>query len=380
MNRRRLLSSAAALCLTGSAAAAAPIRTRWRIATSEGLDALAFLGPLSGKPFYTRFYEAELAIFRPKLPADALAALARLSDAYDADDTLMWPTLTLIMSGGRTGDVDMLVRSLEAAETDLLAPFRANANWDEKTWARFMAARPDLDTVLRALAAADFAGFRRGYVEPIAARRIAELSAFYGGLDVVAEQERLLGRRLDPEVQIDLLWFCKPHAARVQGQRFIAHFTYSDQAMVKTAAHELFHPPFDMRGATARACLAILEKDALFARILAEKDRSTGYNTLEGVLNEDVAQALDQIVQERLGFALDPKTRWTGADQGMHILAAGLYGQLKAEGYDRTGGNIERWMANAARSGKLSPAVLHAAAARVVERPVDRLWTTPGEV
>jgi hypothetical protein len=98
------------------------------------------------------------------------------------------------------------------------------------------------------------------------------------------------------------------------------------------------------------------------------------------VLNEDVAQALDQIVQERLGFALDPKTRWTDADQGMHILAAGLYGQLKAEGYDRTGGNIERWMANAARSGKLSPAILHAAAARVVERPVDRLWTTPGEV
>ena len=150
--------------------------------------------------------------------------------------------------------------------------------------------------------------------------------------------------------------------------------------MVKIAAHEMLHPPFPMQGSTAKACYAALEKDALFTRILAEKDKATGYNDLEGILNEDICQALDQIIQERLGHFTPPAERWTKADQGMHILAAGLYGLLKAEGYDRTGGNLETWVANAAKTGKLSPSVLHPAAAKVLGKPVDQLWTTPQKV
>jgi hypothetical protein len=380
MNRRAfLLAAPVALALAPPAfSRAAPSRTRWSIRTSEGLDALAFLGPLSGKPFYTKYYQVELAAF-PKLPAPAQAALIRLNQRYDADGVLLWPDLTLAMSGGPTDDIPALIRSLDAAETVLKAPFQANTNWKDETWARFLACRDDLRTVLNALQAADFPGFRKGYVGDLAATRIAELKAFYGPLDVIAEQERLLGRKLDPEIRIELLWFCRPHAASLQGQRFIAQFRSSNQAMVKIAAHELLHPPFDMKGATARACLAVLEKDALFAKILAEKDPSSGYNSLEGILNEDTCEALDQIIQERLGFSELPKDRWTKADQGMHVLAAGLYGILTAEGYDKSGGNIEAWMMAAAKSGKLAPANLHPAAAMVLGKPVDQLWATPAK-
>ncbi|HEX7946351.1 MAG TPA: hypothetical protein VF495_16910, partial [Phenylobacterium sp.] len=132
-----------------------------------------------------------------------------------------------------------------------------------------------------------------------------------------------------------------------------------------------------MDGAAAKAALAVLGADPLFTRIVAEHDPTFGYNSLEGVLNEDTVQALDQIIAERLGFAAPPAKRWTDSDGGMHVLAAGLYGTLKAEGYDRTGGNIERWMGAAAKSGKLAPQRLHAAAAQVLGRPVDQLWPLP---
>jgi hypothetical protein len=56
------------------------------------------------------------------------------------------------------------------------------------------------------------------------------------------------------------------------------------------------------------------------------------------------------------------------------VLAAGLYGLLKGDGYDREGGNIERWVGEAARMGKLAPQPLHAAAARVLETTPDKLW------
>jgi len=62
----------------------------------------------------------------------------------------------------------------------------------------------------------------------------------------------------------------------------------------------------------------------------------------------------------------------------MHVFAAGLYGLLKVQGYDRTGGNIEQWLYTAARNGTFAPASLHVAAARVLKRGTDRLWPDSG--
>ena len=134
----------------------------------------------------------------------------------------------------------------------------------------------------------------------------------------------------------------------------------------------------NMDGPTARACLAALTLDRLLQRILAEKRRDTGYNSLVGILEEDLVQALDQIIQERLGQAAAPAERWRRADQGMHVLAAALYGMLKADGFDRSGGRIDDWMADVARHGRLASAHWQAAASAVLQVPVAQLWTTPG--
>lgn len=377
MLRRTLLATTLAL-IAAPALAQTSIRTRWAVKSSEGLDALAILGPLSGKPFYARYYEAEMAVFKPRLPAAAAEALASLHAEADAAGGLLWPALSLVFSGGPTATLGDLLASLDAAETVLKPPFQASVYWDAADWDRFLAGRDRLRLVLTGLREAGFPEFRRSLAEAPAAKRIAELNPLLARLDIIAEQERLLGRRLDPRIEIDLSWFCRPHGVKVQGQRFIAHVGASDQVMVLTAAHEILHPPFDMAGPTAKACLAVLEKDALFTRILAEKDKGTGYNELDGILNEDTCQALDQIIQERLGYVVRPAAeRWTKNDQGMHVLAAGLYGLLKADGYDRTGGDLEAWMSAAAKGGKLAPASLHAAAARVLGRTADQLWVTP---
>lgn len=376
MNRRALLASPLILILP-CPALAQPSRTRWTVQASEGLDAIAFLGPLSGKPFYARYYEAELAAFKPRLSAQVLETLAAMHARADAAGGLLWPNLALIFSGGPTATLDDLLASLDQAQSVLKPPYQASVYWDAADWDQFVANAAQLRLVLGGLRDAGFAQFRREHAQAATAKRTAELNALLPGLDVVAEQERLLGRRLEPGIQIDLSWFCRPHGVRIQGQRFLCHVKASHSIVVMTAAHEIMHPPFDMQGPAAQACYAVLGKDPLFTRILAEKDKATGYNDLEGVLNEDTVQALDQIIQERLGYAKPPAERWTKNDQGMHVLAAGLYGLLKAEGYDRTGGNIEAWMLAAARGGKLAPESLHASAARVLGKPADQLWTKP---
>jgi hypothetical protein len=373
MRRRDLL-------LTGLAAAsplpalAAPTRTRWAVGGSEGLDAICFLGPMSGKPFYTRYYDKELALFRPRIPAAAQAALDALQKQADAAGALLAPSLCTLFSGGPVASLDDVLASLADPARRLHRPYRQSPYWDAEAWAAFLAARPALTTVFQGLKDAGFPAFRQEVAGPALAARVPALSAKLAAIDVIAEQERLLGRKLDPGVEIVLTWFSKPHGTRIQGQRFLNAIDYPDPVIIRIAAHEILHPPFPMDGPAAKAALTVLDRDPLFVRIVAEHDPSFGYNSMEGVLNEDTVQALDQIISERLGVARPPADRWRTADDGMHVLAAGLYGQLKAEGYDRTGGNIERWMAEAARSGKLAPDMLHASAAKVLGLPANQLW------
>lgn len=380
MNRRQLFLSAAALSLSGLGAAsaspafAAPIRTQWTVSLSEGFDALCFLGPLSGKEFYARYYKNELADILPRMPKPAMDAMASLQAEADQQNHLLGPGLCTLMSGAPIDTLDAVIAALDAAETAILPTYKASAYWDQESWDRFIARRPRLRLVLDGLRQAGFVELRKRAMGATAETRLPALRQKLAGYDVIAEQERLLGRPLDASLEIVLLWFNKPHGIRIQGQRFITGITWPDEIVLRNAAHEVLHPPFPMDGPAAKAALAVLEKDALLKRIVAEHNPAFGYNTMEGLLNEDMVEALEQIVSERLGFAAEPAKRWEQADDGMHVLAAGLYGLLKADGYDKTGGNLEAWTTAAAKSGKLSPASLHARAAEVTGRPVDGLW------
>lgn len=375
MNRRQLLLAAAATALPLPALAA--IRTQWSVRTSEGFDALCFFGPLSGKPFYADHYREELAAFKPKLAPEALAALMDLHAMADKAGFLLGPSLCTTFSGGPDASLDDLIASLDNAEAVLAPPLRRPpSNMKPEEWQVFTAIAPKLRIVLTGLKDAGFAAFRRQFVEPRAATRVPALTARLAGLDVIAEQERLLGRRFpDPSLEVILLYFSKPHGIKIQGQRFLTHLDYPDQIVIRNAAHEMLHPPFDMDGPLAKALLDRLGQDALLNRIVAEHNPAFGYNSLEGVLNEDTVQALEQIVSERLGVAVPPDKRWRKADDGMHVLAAGLYGLLKADGYDRTGGNIEAWLRKALDDGRLDPGPLHAAASGVMGLPADALWS-----
>ncbi len=374
MNRRAFLAAAAALPAAGSALAQPAPRTRWTVTSSVGFDAIAFLGPLSGKPLYAPRYVAETQAFAPRVTPAMKTALTRLQDRADASGKLLWPTLANVLSYGPSDTIDDLLASLGDLDRRVLPNLKSSSHWDEQSWAFVAGGREDASTVLRELQAGDFASFRAGLVGDRLETRGPGLLASLAPYDVIAEQERLIGRRLDPTIHVVLLWFSQPHAASVGGQRSLSHFGYPSQTVVRIVAHEMLHPPFPMDGPAATAALAVLEADPLMQRVLKEHDPGFGYNTMDGILNEDTVEALDQIVSERLGVARDPAERWRTADDGMHILAAALYGMLKAEGYDQTGGNIEAWMAQAVRAGKLAPERIRTFAGQVTKTAPDQLW------
>ncbi|WCM26890.1 hypothetical protein NDN01_23345 [Sphingomonas sp. QA11] len=356
-------------------------RTQWKVRSSEGLDAIAFLGPLSGTKLYTDIYGQDVAAFAPKLPDAVRNDIPKLWAAAGKEGFgLLGPTLSVLFSAnGNDATIGTLLTALRS-RTDLILPsYKASPYWDAGNWAWFDAAAPRLDSIFSAMHDAGFAAFRADRIGADLDTRIADMARALKGFDVISLQEKLTGRTFDPEIQIVLLHFCKPHGIKVQGQMFLQSAEYDTATTVRIAAHEMLHPPVKMDGPAATAALAIFARDPLIVKIVREHDPRWGYTTLEGMLNEDLAQALDQLISEALGVARNPADRWRKSDDGMHVLAAGLYGMLRQDRWVQTGGSIEQWLADAAAGGRLAPATFHPVAARVLERPVDALWPLPPE-
>ena len=381
MNRRQMLTSASlvlALAPLVQARAAAPLRTQWKVRTSEGFDAICFINPLSGDPFYADYYAAELAAFKPKLKPETIAIIEKWFKQAQSRGMLLGPNLCTTMSGAPDASLNDLVAALSDPEKIVRPPLEKSPYWDAGEWKNFLSLCPDFIKVFSDFRAAGFSEFREGYIAPRAAKKLSALRTRLSGMDTIAEQERLLGRKFDdPSLEIILLYFSKPHGIKIQGQRFLPQNEYPDEIVLRNADHEMLHPPIDMDGPTSLGIQAALKADPLFVSIVTDHDKRFGYNSFEGIVNEDTVQALEQIVNERLGVGEPPAERWKESDDGMHVFAAGLYGLLKADGYDKTGGNIEHWMADALKGGKFAPASLHTSAARVLQRPADQLWPSP---
>lgn len=375
MDRRQFLAIAlAALAAPRIAAQTPAVRTQWSVRASEALDAIAFLGALSGRELYRRPYAADADAFLPRLPEAVRLDIPRLwEEAERSGFGLFWPVLAAVVSGAGAETLDALIDAFANADARILPAYQASSYWSESDWAWLSAQLPRIRTVLAAFRDAGFVAFRRDRGAELDGQ-VRDTARALGGYDVIRWQEKLTGRSFDPVINVVLLVWSKPHGVRVQNQTFLQSGDYDTATTVRIAAHEMLHPPFPMDGPAARAALAVLERDALIVRIVREHNPQWGYTTLEGLLDEDICEALDQLISEALGVGRNPADRWRRADDGMHVIAAGLYGLLRDDRWVEAGGSIERWVADAAARGRLAPATLHPIAARVLERPVDRLW------
>ena len=354
------------------------MRTKWQVRSSEALDAIAFLGPLSRRSIYRDHYVSDLEAFAPRLPEPIRNDVPRLWEEADKSGFgLFWPAVALVVSGTRADTLDQLIDVLAAPEARLRPGFQASRYWDEKDWAWFAAQAPRIRAVFVAMRDAGFTAFRNERT-PELEGQVRDTARALAGYDVIRWQEKLTGRTFDPTIDVVLLRWSKPHGVKVQGQTFLQSGDYNTATTVRIAAHEMLHPPIPMDGPTAKAAMAVLERDPLIMRIVREHDPKWGYTNLEGLLDEDLAEALDQLISEALGVGRNPADRWRKADDGIHVIAAGLYGLLRQDKWTETGGSIEAWLDKAVKAGRLAPANFHAVAARVLERPVDRLWPLDG--
>lgn len=351
---------------------------RWDVVSSTGLDAVLLLGAAAGDVMQAEIYPDEIGWVRERLSAPGLAALAELDQAMRVEGGhLIGPTLAYIFSAAPASTLADVITSAVELRERLYDELVASPSWSDAgmpTWERILELFPAVLTVLRDLEAADFeawwtASFRQAIADSIP-RNVEALEPY----DVIIEQAKLLGIDLEPRIEVVIIQFAQPYGIRVVGQRFIAHHSYDPAVQLRNAAHEIFHPPFDMSDSALWDRLRELRSDPWMDSIVTNHDPKFGYNSFESIVNEDSTQALDQIVSERLGFAHDRVRRWGTFDGGMHLLAAALFDAMVEDGFAESGGVYGAWLAGALDRGLLTPAEVRRRAAAIAGEEAVARW------
>ncbi len=349
--------------------------TQWRVHSAEGLDALLLIGAASGDRLQAEHYADDIAWVRRTFSPAGLAALDRLDHTIRVSGgNLVGPQLALVFSAAPIDSLADVAASARDSEGRLRPAFAASLYWNAEQWPDLVARMPDVATALGEL---ERNGFHERWLRewrPAIAAAVETDARELRGYDLIPQQQRLLGRALDPTIDVLVVHFSEPYGIKIMGQRFITHHTYPQALIFQNAAHEMFHPPFDPNDWSLMTRLTRLEHDAWVHNIVTGHDPSFGYNSFEGLFDEDSTQALDQIVSERMGAARHPDQRWRDADGGMHMMAAALYDAMKADGFDRRGGVYSEWLKSALDRGLLTPAEVRRRAARVVGAAAVAKW------
>lgn len=369
------MAAIALFCQTALAEESEAGKTQWVVTAAVGMDALLLIGAASGDLMQASIYPEAIEFVRENVSADGLAALDELDVALRQElGVLTGPSLAYFFSAAPVTELEDVIASAADPVSRLRPELEKSPHWDEQQFDHAVTLMP---IVHRALVALRDLGFETWYMENHAANvesGVERNLAAVTGYDVIPEQERLLGRDLDPTVEILIVNFAKPYGIRITGQRFIAYYGWDGETQLRIAAHELFHPPYQPDDLQLKALLEDLESDPWMQSIVENHDPQYGYNSFMGVINEGSTQALDQVVSERLDFAEEPGDRWRESDGGMHMFAAAVYQAMLETGFADSGGNYSDWLKGALKGGFLSPAEVRRRAAEIVGSATVDQW------
>ena len=349
--------------------------TTWTVRPSPGLEAVLFVGILSGDVLQSEIYADELDEVWPQLSADVQSAIESLDQGMRVGlKKLTGPVMAYMLSAGGDSTLAEVVAGAKDPERLLEPNLRSAPGWDPGDTLATFELMPHLARALCGLQVFEFEDWYDMRFRPDVEAAAHDMRDRLQDHDIIPLQSRLVGRALSPVIEINPTYFSKPYGIRVYGQRFLAHYQNDAETQLRIAAHEIFHPPFQRADQDLFAGLIDLEEDPWMCSIVENHDPAFGYNSFWGIVDEDSTQALDQIVSEQLGVARDPGDRWRKADDGMHLLAAALYHAMAEDEFGETGGRYSDWLKSALDRGKLTPDEVRRRTAAAVGESAVRKW------
>ena len=363
MQTRRLIAKAA-FVLIGLAAqllaqdgrAEFHTTTDWDLRPSFVFDTLCALNFLSGDKYYLEFYQPDYDRLFPQLRSEERAAFVSLKRRIkDQNGGIISAQLALYFSATDAETLEDMIRVVKDSSA-MQRSLKATPYYSDDGWKVYEESRGDLEAAFRALKRIHFEADWEKLVRPKIDKSRAAIAQDLPKYNVIPRIEAVLGSpRPSNKITVYLLYYSQPHGIKITGTRFLTHYSYPFRIVLRNAIHEMMHPPYDLvHDADLRASLQSLRADAFLMGKVEHHDRSFGYNSLEGLEEEDCVQALEQILAEPLGMGGNPHQYWKEQDDGIHVLAVALYSLMKQQNFPDAHEAFPAFLNRMIHSGALS--------------------------
>jgi hypothetical protein len=184
----------ACIALTTTTAAAGPFDdtyTHWNVQTCQGLEALVFIGALTGNRLQQKHYRTEVEHIRSRFDAEALEALEHLAELANISGTLIGPNLALLFSAGPADTLDDVILSARNPDARLRPNLEKSKYWDALEWEWYRDETiPDVLTVLLALRDAGFVSYWRQIAVPKLELRVDATREYLQRFDIIPPRYR----------------------------------------------------------------------------------------------------------------------------------------------------------------------------------------------
>jgi hypothetical protein len=330
--------------------------TNWDIEPSFKYDALCFLNILTADTFYLKYHQAEYDKFKDKITEPARKSLAHLRKTIKNNGNIVSAYLCLYFSAEEDSTLEQMTARLDNLG-ELKENFSKTPYHDEESWKVFESTAPDLKVIFSFLKDIKFEEYWNENILPIVNKKIDEIKPGLPDYDVIKLNEFYLGYKLPSnKITVYMLYYVKPHGIRITGMRFLTDQSWPFNIVIRNAAHEMMHPPYDLANdKELQEAIQTFAKDEFFMDKLNNHNPSFGYTTLEGLVEEDCVQSIDQLINEKLGVSKDAALRWKESDDGIHVLAVALYQLMKAENYNSGNEIFRDFFIRMIKAGKFSP-------------------------
>jgi hypothetical protein len=330
--------------------------TDWDVRPSFKYDAICVLNVLSGDPYYLQYYQADYDRLSKQLRPDELAAFGNLKRRIkDENGGIISAGLALYFSAVDAESLDDLIRVVDDSRA-MQRNLQATPYYDEDAWKVYDASRPDLKAAFLALKRIHFESDWQMESRPKIERAIRAISADLPKYNVIPAVESVIGTaRPSNRITVYLLYYSEPHGIKITGTQFLTHYSYPFRIVLRNAIHEMMHPPYDLaHDVELRRDIDSLRSDTFVMDKVEHHDKSFGYNTLDGLVEEDSVQALEELLAEGFGMGHDSRAYWREQDGGIHVFAVAIYSLMKDRNFESAHESFSVFLKRMFREGRLS--------------------------
>ncbi len=329
-------------CSGEKEAASAHFVTCWTVRASFKYDLCCFVGLLSKRELYKKYYGDLQAEWSRKLPAPVAAAVKKIDEIIGPNQP-PGPRLCVLLSAVAADD--SIAAILPALDDDAAARRRLMASdfASEKNWQQWQLLKPFLRTVFAHLQKERFDAYWQKNFYPRIAAKLPRLQQELHSYDVIGDLERFLGDwESNDSLEVFALWLLQPHAIRLSGQHYLTDASYPMHVTVKSAYHELLHPYCErMVDSVLTKPFELLRADPFLQQKLAQSDPALGYKNFMAYCREEAVLAADLWVAERRrvisqlvgangnGSAAAVRQYLEKHEGGVHVLAGVIYSYLE---------------------------------------------------